>query len=190
MLDGLMEGCGLVATFIGVLLEGEISLLTAVIGAKMGLFSFYWALVIGYIASYIQTWFKFYIAKKHGTKLLNRKPELREKIERTSKWFDKRPSFYLIIYKFLFGLTTVIIILAGVKNISYLRFGFYNAIATLIWLAIFAGFGYFCAEQMIENMNSLADKKWYIIGSLATLSFLVWFFKYRPHDEHCLKPIE
>lgn len=185
-----MEGCGLVATFIGVLLEGEISMLTSIISAKMGLFSFYWALVVGFTASYMQTWFKFYIAKKHGSKLLNKKPKLKEKIDKTSKWFDKRPSFYLIIYKFIFGLTTVIIVLAGVKNMSYLKFGFFNAIATLLWLAIFGGLGYFCAEQMIENMNSLADKKCYIIGSLAMVSMLIWFLKHKPHNDHCLKPID
>ena len=190
MLESLMEGCGLIATFIGVLLEGEISLLTSIISSKMGLFSFYWAMVVAFVASYLQTWFKFYIAKKHGVKLLHKKPKLQEKIDKTSRWFDKRPSFYLVIYKFMFGLTTVIIVLAGIKNMSYLKFGIYNIIATLLWLFIFGGLGFFCAEQMIENMNLISDKKWYIIGGLASISILVWIFKKKPHNDQFLKPLK
>jgi len=38
-MDSVYETCGYLATFIGTFLEGEIAMLTAVLGAKMGYFN-------------------------------------------------------------------------------------------------------------------------------------------------------
>jgi len=188
MLEALFEGCGLLATYLGTLIEGEIMLLTSVLSAKLGLFNYYWALVAAFLGAYTQAWLKFLIAKKQGTKLLEKKPKLNEKLDKASVWFDKRPLAILSIYKFLYGMTTVIILMAGLRNISYVRFGIHVAFAILLWVTIIGGLGYFCAEVMVENINALSDNKWYIIGPLVIIGLGVWFFKHRPHNNYCLKP--
>ncbi len=190
MLESLYEGCGLLATYLGTLLEGEILLLTSVLSAKMGLFNYYWGLVAAFLGAYTKAWIKFTLAKKHGTKLLNKKPKLKEKLDKSSLWFDKRPYMFLSVYKLMYGMTTIIILMAGLRNVSYLRFGIHAAIAIGIWVAVIGGIGYFCAEIMVENIHALADKKWYIIGALTIVGLMVWFFKHRPHNNHCLKPID
>lgn len=190
MLDSLLERCGIIATYIGVLLEGEISLLTSVIASKMGLFNYSWALVAAFLGATTQGWFKYLVAKKHGLKLLNKKPKLKARVDKASIWFDKRPFLILVIHRFLFGMTTIILVLAGLKNMSYLKFAAASAIATLLWLSIFGGLGYFCAEAMIDTLHNISDYKWYLISSLAVLVIVVWFFKYRPFNRHCLDVIE
>lgn len=190
MLEGLYEGCGLVATYLGTLLEGEIMLLTSVLSAKMGLFNYYWGLVAAFLGAYTQAWFKFLIAKKQGTKLLDKKPSIKTKLDKASVWFDKRPLAILSIYKFLYGMTTIIILMAGLRDISYIKFGLHTAVAIAMWVLVIGGIGFFCAELMMEKINALSDYKWYIIGSLAGLGLLVWFFKHRPHNKHCLEPIK
>lgn len=190
MLEGLYESCGLLATYLGTLLEGEILLLTSVLSAKLGLFNYYWGLVAAFFGAYTQAWLKFLLAKKQGTKLLEKKPKLKEKLDKASVWFDKRPFVILSFYKFLYGMATVIILMAGVRNISNLRFGIHVGIAIMIWVAVIGGLGYFCAEAMMANIDSLSENKWYVIGPLAVVGLAVWFFKHRPHNNLCLKPIE
>lgn len=190
MLESLYEGCGLLATYLGTLLEGEIMLLTSVLSAKMGLFNYYWGLVAAFFGAYTQAWFKFLIAKKQGVKLLKKKPALKEKLDKASVWFDKRPFAILSVYKFMYGMATIILLMAGLRNMSYLRFGIHIGIAIALWVTVIGGIGYFCAEAMMENINTLSENKWYIIGALVIIGLLVWFYKHRPHNDHCLKTID
>jgi len=190
MLESLYEGCGLLASYLGTLLEGEIMLLTSVLSAKMGFFNYYWGLVAAFLGAYTKDWIKFIIVKKQGVKLINKKPSLKEKLDKSSIWFDKRPFVILSIYRFMYGMTTAIILMAGLRNISYLRFGIHSAIAIALWVAVLGGVGYFCAEAMMNNISAISDYKWYIIGSLIFIGILVWYFKQRPVDKFCLKPME
>ena len=139
MIESLYAGCGLLATFLGTFLEGEVMFLTSILSAKMGLFNYYWALLAAFFGAYTQAWVKFLIAKKQGTKLLNNKPKLKEKLDKASVWFDKRPFAILSIYKFLYGMTTVILLMAGLRNISYLKFGIHTAIAVGLWVIVLGG---------------------------------------------------
>ena len=123
MIESLYQGCGLLATYLGTLLEGEIMLLTSILSAKMGLFNFYWGLVAAFLGANTKEWIKFLIVKKQGVKLLENKPKLQEKLDKASVWFDKYPYVILSFYKFFYGMTTVVIMMAGLRNISYLRFG-------------------------------------------------------------------
>lgn len=187
MIEGLYQNCGILATFLGTLLEGEIMLLTSVLSAKMGLFTYHWAMVAGFFGAYTQAWVKFLIAKKQGAKLLLKKPDLQKKLDKASSWFDKRPYAILSVYRFMFGMSTIIILMSGLKNISYVRFGIHAGIGIFLWLMLFGGIGYFCAERMIANINSISEYKWYIIGTMALIGLSVWFFRHRKINEHCFE---
>lgn len=190
MLESLYESCGLIASFFGTFIEGEVLLLTSVLSAKMGLFNYYWGLVAAFLGAYTKDWLKFLIAKKQGNKLLEKKPKLKEKIDKSSVWFDKRPYVIMSIYRLMYGMGTVILLMAGLKDMSYLRFGIHSAISIGIWVIVVGGFGYFCAEYMLAGINNLSSYKWYIIGSMVVIGLLVWFFKHRPHDKYCLTPVK
>ena len=132
----------------------------------------------------------FLIVRKQGARLLAKKPSLQAKLDKASTWFDKRPYFFLSVYRLVYGMSTVIILMAGLKKISYLRFGIHAAIAIALWVAVIGGLGYFCADLMIDKINQLTDKKWYIIGALIVIGIAVWFFKHRPVNKLCLVPVE
>lgn len=165
-------------------------LLTSVLSAKLGFFNYYLGLMAAFLGAYTQAWIQFLVAKKQGVKLINRKPKLKEKMDKASVWFDKRPYIILSIFKFLYGMTTVIILMAGLRDISYLRFGIHTAIAIALWVAVLGGFGFLCAEAMIDNINALSENKWYVIGALVLIGLSVWYFKHRRNDKECLRVID
>ena len=180
----MYQGCGILASYLGTLIEGEIMLLTSVISAKMGLFNYYWGLVAAFFGAYTKAWIKYMIARKQGAKLLNKKPALKAKLDNASSWFDKRPYTFLSVYKFMYGMSTVVILMSGIKKISYLRFGIHAAIGIFLWVAVIGSLGYFCAEAMMENINKVTDYKFHIIGVMIVLGLGVWFFKHHKHDKH------
>jgi len=179
-MDTIMESCGLLATFLATLLEGEVTVISIPLASEMGIVSLHWGLVAGFFGGYGQSWFKFLMARLYGDKLLSRKQSLKPKMDKASTWFNKRPFLFLILHKLLYGMTTVILVMSGLSKISYLKFAIYNAVSTALWLALLSSLGYFCADFMMESFSFLSENKLYVLGSLVIVGLLVWFAKHRP----------
>lgn len=181
----LFESCGIIASFFATFIEGEMLFLTAIITAKLGYFNFFWGLVAAFLGAFTRDFILFFLVKKKGSNMINKKPKLKAKIDNASKWFEKKPLFYLTIYRLTYSFNSVIIILAGLKNISFTRFILHSLISVTIWVGIIGGFGYFFADFMVEKLTLVSDNKFIIIGVLALLGFSYWFFFKRPHDKDC-----
>lgn len=187
MLEQLYDTCGYLASFLGTFIEGEILLLTSVISAKLGHFNFFGGLLAAFAGAFLRDSLQFLAIRKQGKKLLNRKPKLQVKIDNASAWFDKKPFLYLIIYRLMYGFSTVIIMMSGLKeNISYAKFAFYSAIGIGLWITIIGGLGYFCASVMIEKLNFISDHSLEVVGILAIIGLAYWFFVKRPKEKHFL----
>ena len=190
MLEGLFETCGYLASFLGTLIEGEILLLTSVVSAKLGYFNFFGGLVAAFFGAFVRDMIQFVLVKKQGTKLLNNKPKLQAKLDKASGWFNKKPLFFLTIYRLMYGFSTVIIMLSGLKeNITYSKFILHSSIGIIIWVGIIGGFGYFCADIMIEKLNFMSDHSIEVVSVLSVIGLAYWFFVKRPNDKHCFIPI-
>ncbi len=186
MLESLYETCGYLASFLGTFLEGEILLLTSVISSKLGYFNFFGGLIAAFFGAFLRDTIQFLLVKKQGKKLLTKKPKLQAKLDSASGWFNKNPLLYLTVYRLMYGFSTVIIMLSGLKeNISYSRFALHSAIGIGIWIAIIGGLGYFCANMMIERLNFLGDHSLEVVGVLSVIGLAYWFFVKRPRDKHC-----
>jgi len=183
------ESCGLLATFIATLMEGEVFFITAIISSKLGAFSTKGALIVGFLGSYTQGWFKYYIAKNHGRKLLKKREKLNSKIEKYSVWFSKHPILYLTIYKFLFGLTTVILFLSGLKNIGYLKFAIFSAISSLMWVAVLGSAAYYYADTVLNAFEFLGMYKHHIIGVLIVVGIIVFYVRHRINLHCCVQAV-
>ena len=190
MIDSFAITCGYVATFMGTMLEGEISLLTSVLGAQMGYFNFYGAMAAGFAGAWVADWFKYVVGKTKGQKILYKKPKLQAKVDKYSQWFDKYPFLILTIYKFLFGFTTVLLIMAGLKNISYARFALHSAISVGLWTVVLGGLGYFYANAMVRNIQFVSMHSLEVIGVLALIAAGYWFFVKRPYRKECLECVK
>jgi len=135
MLEGLFETCGYLASFLGTLLEGEILLLTSVVSAKLGYFNFVGGLVAAFLGAFVRDSFQFLLVKKQGVKLLNKRPKLQEKLDSASGWFNKKPLLFLTVNRLMYGFSSVIIMLSGLKeNISYPKFILHSTIGIILWI--------------------------------------------------------
>ena len=186
-MEPVSEICGYIATFFGTLLEGEISLLTSVLGAKMGYYNFFIAMMMAFLGAWIADWFKYYIGKTRGAKLLENKPKLQSRINKATQLFDKNPYLVLSFYKFFFGLTTVILITAGIKKVPAWRFIIHSGIAVILWVLVFGGLGFFCAESMISNIKMFSNYKLEILGLLIATIILYWLLVKRPYRRYCME---
>ncbi len=187
-MNGLdLHDCGYLATFVGVLMEGEISLITSVLGAKMGYYNLYIAMVFAFIGSWIADWFKFILARYRGKKIIEKKIKLQKKIERATKLFDKNPYIVLSFYKLFFGATTIILILAGIKNIPIWRFAIHSFIATSIWLILLSSLAFYCGEALISNFKLFTQYSLEVLSVLSIIAIIYWLYIKRPFTKQCLE---
>jgi len=187
MINSLFECCGLLATFLGALLEGEISMLTSIIGARSGYYNIYVAMILGFLGAWVADWFKFLVGKTKGQQLLKNKPKLQAKFDKMSVWFDAYPFLVLTFYKLFIGMTTIILLMAGVKGISVIRFAIHSALIVSLWVALLSGFGYYFAETMIMKFDQISMHKLEIVISLFLVAFLYWIFIKRPYQKACIE---
>jgi len=148
-------------------------------------------LIAAFFGAFVKDSLKFLIVKKHGKKLLAKKPKLQSKLDKASGWFYKRPLLYMSAYRLMYGFGTVIIMLSGLKdNVSYARFAIHSAISIGLWIILIGGFGFFCAEMMIDKLNFVSDHSLEVIGTLVVIGLVYWFFVKKPREKHCYTPIE
>ena len=184
--EALFQKCGYLAAFLGTLLEGEVSLITTVIAAKMGYFNYYIAMLFAFAGAWIADFFKYFIGKTKGRELLVKKPKLQKRFDKYTKKFEKHPLLLLSFYKFFFGATTIILIMAGIKNIPIWKFILHSIIAVLLWVVTLGSLGYFCADILLSHINWAAENKLTIIGTLVSFILLYWIIVKRPYLKYCL----
>ena len=73
----LFESCGIIASFFATFIEGEMLFLTAIISAKLGYFNFFWGLVAAFLGAFTRDFILFFLVKKKGSDMINKKPKLK-----------------------------------------------------------------------------------------------------------------
>ena len=175
-MEELLTTCGYVASFIGTFIEGELLLLTTVLASKMGHFNFFGAMAAAFAGAYTRDWLTFIFAKKKGKRFIERKPKLKTKLSKVNNWLEKYPNAILSSYRMIYGMGMVTVLMAGVSGVSAKKFAILSAISCAVWISVYGGLGYFCAEVMVQNIEWMSSHSGYVIGGLALVGLLYWFF--------------
>ncbi len=134
---------GYAAVFIGLILEGDTVLFIAAFLTHQGLFDIWYLLltvfssviigdILWYIVGYHTRDSRFWLFRwAHGIG------------RHFDRYLTKRPLYTIFISKFTYGVHHLILMRAGVVNISLKDFIRKDIIATLVWVAIVGGLGYF-----------------------------------------------
>jgi len=186
-MEEFYQSCGYIATFMGTLLEGEFSLITSMIGAKVGYYNTWIAMMAAFLGAWVADWFKYLVGKTKGKDILTKKPKIKSKIDKATVWFEKYPYLILTFYKFMLGTTTVILLLSGIKNVSYWRFALHSAISVLLWVAVIGGLALHCSEVILDQFDTIKDYGLIIVGSGIVLALGYWYFIKRPRDQYCME---
>ncbi len=175
-MDDLLANCGYIASFVGTFLEGELLLLTSVLASKMGYFNFFGGLAAAFAGAYSRDWLTFILAKKKGKQLIKNKPKLEAKLSKANNLLKKYPNAILGTYRMIYGMGMATVLLAGVSGVPAKKFAILSAISCMIWVAVYGGLGYLCAEGVMKNIKWMSKNSIYIIAALAFVGLLYWFF--------------
>jgi membrane-associated protein len=117
----------------------------------------------------------YHIAKYVGVKLVERQKnhKLQDHLDKTHKLIDQYGGWALVIARFIPFARTFAPFVAGMGQMSYLRFQFYNVVGAFIWVGSCVLLGYFVGKAG----NAHGHMLFFLIG-IIVVSLLPVVYKY------------
>lgn len=162
---------------IGLFLPGDSLLFTAGFLASQGYLNIYLLLPLFFIAAFLGDSTGYLIGKKFGPRIFNRpksfwfKPE---NVEKTAQFFEKHGKKAIVLARFVPIVRTFIPVMAGVGEMKYEVFVFYNLMGAILW-----GVGITLLGYLFGNVIPDADRYILpIVGLIVFVSLLPGAFEY------------
>lgn len=174
-MEEFIESYGLIALFIGMLIEGELLFLTGMVLAKMGHFSLSGAVIAVYFGAVGHDIGFYTLGRLQGQLFFKKRPRLEKKLNTLLQPFHKNPTFYYTTYRFLIGFRMIFLALFGISGVKPVKLILIVLWANLLWVAFYAFVGYYFAEIVITYMEWIEQYKGWIFLVIALLiGGLIW----------------
>jgi len=133
-------------TFIWTALEGETFVIFAALAAQRGLLNIWPLFTAAWLGSFFGDQVFFLLGRVYGKRLLARFPRLKPKADRALRALEKYATYFILSYRFMYGVRNVSGIAVGLSGLSWKRFAALNFLAAFIWASAFCGVGYFFGD--------------------------------------------
>ncbi len=164
---------GYIVVFIGVLIEGEITLIIAGILAHIGAFTFGEAYIVALVGGMSKTLLGYKIGrvlrKKYSKSRIFR--YIVRKVRMLLPKFDEKPFWSVFISKFIFGLNNFVLIYSGfikVRRSTYIKA---EIISNSVWSFLALGLGYIFSIAALEISHDI--RKFMLLFLAFLISFII-----------------
>jgi membrane-associated protein len=154
--------------FFGFFLPGDSLLFTAGILASQGIFNIYFLIISCTIVAILGDSVGYWSGKRYGKKLFERDAGFffkKRRIQEAEEFYKKHGKYTIIIARFVPIIRTFAPIVAGIGNMKYSSFLFYNILGGILWV-----FGVSMLGYILGGMISNADK--YILPIVLVIIFI------------------
>tara|TARA_R110002124_G_scaffold281200_1_gene455234 strand:- start:1231 stop:1809 length:579 start_codon:yes stop_codon:yes gene_type:complete len=173
-LNHLISQYGYIILILFTFLEGETIVIVAGVFVHSGALKFPLVVIASCLGAFIGDQFYFFLGRKYGTKILNKKPNLALKAQKITNIIDRYETLLIISFRFLYGLRTVTPIALGLSKVSYIKFLILNLIGSIIWALIFSYIGYLIAQSVIKLLGYV--EYYQFIASFFIIIFTIILF--------------
>ncbi len=162
--------------FTGIILEGEMVMLSSVIAAHRGHLILWLVMVIGFTATLASDWAYFFLGRYRGINWIRKKPNLQEKAAVIHRRIEKNLLMVLVSYRFLYGLRMITPFVLGTSPVKTRVFLLYSTLATGLWCLFYGIMGYTVGEIIRIWLKDFEKVEFYVIGILLFAGVVVYFF--------------
>ncbi len=154
-------------------LPGDSLLFIAGAFAAEGSLNLFYILILLSIAAIVGDSLNYYIGKKTGNKIIEKKWIKQEHLEKTQKFYDKYGIKTIVLARFVPIVRTIAPFVAGIGKMEYKKFVAFNIIGGVLWVFMIVLAGYFLGTIPIVKENF----EWVII-IIIILSILPPIFEF------------
>lgn len=174
---------------LGSFVEGESIVLTAGYFSYKGYLSLPLIILISFLGTLFADQLLFFVGRWYGPSLLERRPKLKETSKRVFDLLHKYHTWYILGFRFVYGVRVASPLVIGAAGISVKRFVILNFVAAIIWsvLSCLAGYllGYFFADKIEVVIHKAIQFQKFTIGVivLVILGLSLFFYWRRKQKE-------
>lgn len=176
MIENELLHYGYLFVFLGTIVEGDATLLTAAFLAHRGYFRFSLVLLIAALTTIVASQIYFLTARRAGAKMLDTMGARGGKTQRIIAWSHKHAGLLLVASRFMIGFRTLIPVICGATGMGTMRFAIWNAAGAGIWTAVFGAVGYLGGQALSIFFKDIRnyEKPLAAMMALAIISLILW----------------
>jgi len=123
---------------------GDTLLFVAGTFASIGVIKIHWLFIILSLAAILGDNLNYSIGKYFGERILMKKRWVKEKdIIKTKRFFEKNGAKTIVLARFIPVIRSLAPFVAGISEMKYKEFFWYNVIGGIVWVALMLSAGYF-----------------------------------------------
>jgi membrane protein DedA with SNARE-associated domain len=177
MLSELIHDYGYLAIFVGTFLEGETILALGGLAAHQGLLSLPCVMAAAFGGSLFGDQLYFFIGRRYGTRILQKRPSWVAKRERFDRIFCKYDVPSILIFRFLYGLRTIAPFAIGMSSVNTKKFVALNVIGALIWSIGLGYLGYLFGHGIELIIDDVKEYQLIVFALVAGAAALLWAWR-------------
>jgi membrane protein DedA with SNARE-associated domain len=174
MLQHFLQEFGYFALFLGTFFEGETILVLAGFLAFRGYMDINLVVVVAFFGSYAGDQLWYFMGRKHGRKLLARKPRWQMLGDRALEHIRKHPDIWVLSFRFVYGLRTVMPVAIGLSGYPPGRYLLLNGIGAAIWAAALGAAAYKFGAVLEGLLGNVKKYELWVLGALLVIGGLLW----------------
>lgn len=186
-LEAIISRFGYPALILGLLLEGETVLVLGAFMAHRGYLSLPLVIATGFLVTFASDQFFFWLGRTRGNHFLEGRPAWKPNVEKARALLHRNTSLLFVMFRFMYGLRTVMPLVFGLSGLSPRRFAVLNFIGAFVWALIFGIAGFLFGQLAEVVLADAAKYEHWIALCIVIAGASVWL--YRRHADRIAKGI-
>jgi membrane protein DedA with SNARE-associated domain len=174
MLESLIDTYGYVAVLVGTFLEGETILVLGGFAAHRGYLALPWVIMAAFLGTLCGDQLFFFLGRKHSQTVLARRPSWKARADRAQRLLERFRTPLILVFRFMYGLRTVIPFAIGMSTVPTREFIFFNIIGALVWAAVIGTGAYLFGNALEIILGDIKHYEREVLGAVAVIGALVW----------------
>jgi membrane protein DedA with SNARE-associated domain len=168
--ESLVMEFGYLAVFVGTFLEGETILVVAGFAAYEGYLDLSLVILFAFFGSLFGDQLYFFIGRYKGQSLLEKYPGWQPRVDRFRKLMDRHNTWFILVFRFLYGLRTVAPFAIGLSSVSLRKFIALNVTSAAIWAVTLGVLGYFFGQVMEAVLHDIKKYELIIMAGIFVIA--------------------
>jgi membrane protein DedA with SNARE-associated domain len=177
-LADLITTYGYGAVGIGAFIEGETVVVLGGLAAHRGYLELPWVIFSAALGALVGDQFYFYLGRAKGKTALEKRSNWKRKSEKVFALLDRHQTWFILVFRFLYGFRTVTPFIIGASHISPTRFLFLDLLGSAIWATIVGTSGYLFGSALEAIFGNIKKYELFAFAVLAAAGILVWIYHF------------
>ncbi len=169
---------GYLAAFIGAFLEGETAVVMAGFAAHRGYLHIGWVFVVASAAAFLSDQLYFFIGRRYGPRVLERKPNWKARSARIRRYIKERGTWFLFSFRFMYGIRTISPFMIGMSEVRAGRFALINATSAIVWGVTFSLVGFLVGAAAKQFIGRMKQYEGYFFAGFLVVGAIIWLVRH------------